>query len=165
VIGKRDHAVETLGASPVAFRAVVGFDLEQGLALLGSLLLPPGMQGVDDEVADFGGASEGQVQRADVLVDQTERGLCRLTIHVVLGALDVTTGPAALRVLADLDHGIAVDAQLLDVSALAALVFGPEIVEDGFGPPRAPGAMFHGPRRLERPSVLTMPRIPSGGFE
>jgi hypothetical protein len=131
----RDHTVEKLGSPPVAFRAVVGFDADQGdaLALLGRLLFPPGMQAVDDEVAGFGGASEGQVQRAGVFVDQTERGVFLMTAHVVVGRLGVATGTAAPRVLADLHRGLAVDAQSRDVSILAAVVFGPEIVEDGIG--------------------------------
>nr|WP_300971635.1 hypothetical protein [Thiocapsa sp.] len=135
VIGERDHAVEKWGAPPVAFRAVVGLDLNQGdaLALLGRLPFPPVIQAVDDEVAGLGGTSEGQVQRAGVLVDQTERGVFLMTAHAVVGGLDLATATAAARVLADHHRGLAVDARSRDLSTLAALVFGPDIVEDGIG--------------------------------
>jgi hypothetical protein len=53
------------------------------------------MQAVDDEVAGLGGAAEGEMQRAGVLIDQTERGVLLLTAHVVVGGFGIATGTAA----------------------------------------------------------------------
>lgn len=73
-VGELHHAIEELRALPVALRAVVGLDLQQGdgVALPGRKLLPPGVQGVDDEIAGLGGTTEAQMQLAGSLVDDTK---------------------------------------------------------------------------------------------
>ncbi len=135
MIGERNPALEKLGAPAIAFRAVVGLDLEQSdaVTLLGGLVLPPGLEAVDDDVAGLGGAAEGQVQLARILVHDTERGVLLPAAHVVVGGSGVATGATTPRVVADLDRGLAVHTHSHDASVVTGLVFGLEIGEDGIG--------------------------------
>jgi hypothetical protein len=78
-VGELHHPVQELSTLSVALRTVVGFDLQQrdALALAHRALLPPGLQGIDNEVAGLGGAAESQLELAGIFVDDPGReGRC-----------------------------------------------------------------------------------------
>jgi hypothetical protein len=96
------------------------------------LVLPPGVQAVDDEVTGLGRAAKPQEQFAAVLIDDAERDVLLFTAHVVIGCPVVAARLAAARIRADVDRRLAVHAQAHDARVVPP-VFGLEVGEDGIG--------------------------------
>jgi hypothetical protein len=65
MVGEFHHALEEPGALAIAFRPVVGLDLEAvEVPLVGCKPVPPVMQAIDDEVAGLGRTAKDQMQLA-----------------------------------------------------------------------------------------------------
>ncbi len=127
-------ALEKLGASSVAFRTVVGLDLEEGkvIPFRERQAVPPVIQAVHDEVAGLRRTAEGEVQLPAVFVHQPERCVFFLTAHIMVDGLVVTPGLPATGIFADLHAGLAVHAQTLGLAPLNPVpVLFLEVGEDG----------------------------------
>ena len=136
VIGKFHHPFEELRALAIAFRPVVGLDLQPGEvpAFLGRQTVPPLIQAIDDEVAGFGRTAEDEVDLSAIFIHDTKRRVFFPATHVMIGGLVVTPGLAAARILANLHRRLAVHGQALDVVAVrASSILGVEVGEDGVG--------------------------------
>ena len=137
VIGECHHTLEKLGALAIAFRAIVGLDLEQRatVADLAGLARPPRVEAIDDEIASFGGTAEDQVQLPAILVHHAERGVFFVASHIVIDGSVVAPGFAPARVVADVHRGLAVHAHAQDglPFGVAGSVLVLDVSEDGVG--------------------------------
>lgn len=136
VVGKLHHTFEELGAPAIAFRTIVGLDLEpvELAAFVHRQAIPPVVQGVHDEVARLRGTAEGEIQLPLILVDQTEGRVLFFTAHIVVGGLIVTSSFSPSGIVADLYGRLAVHAQALGLPSFPALsVLFMEVGEDGVG--------------------------------
>lgn len=131
------HPIEELRAHPATFRAVVHFDLQPryGLLLLGRQLCPPGLEGIDDEVAGFVGTPKPDKQFTCVFIDDTARNVLLLAAHVVVAGSSVSSGFAPARGRPQTDTRLAVKANALRPFSLALRVLLRQILENqvGFG--------------------------------
>ena len=132
-VRKVDQAMEKLGASPMAFWAIVSFDLEQGegLAFGQREPLPPGFEAVDEEIAGLGGGSEPHGQLSGVLLQEAKGRVFFSTAHLMVDRPRPAAGFASPRIGANIDGRFAIDTHPFDSAVCDGLgVFFPEIGED-----------------------------------
>ena len=111
-----------MGAYTAAFRAVVHFDLDHcsGGLLLGTQPDPPGIQGIDDEVAGFKGATERDRQLAAVFVDNPTGVVFSLVAKIVIAGLVVAPRQPPAGEFPQRHRRFAVHAQRLTLPASSA---------------------------------------------
>jgi len=135
VVGKLDHALEELRAPAIALRFVIDLGLEvcDASGFVGGLTLPPRDETVYDEIAGFRRGSEGQMEGATVLIDDTERSVLFLASHILVGRAIVSPRLAAARVVANIHYRLAAHTQARNRFVLAIALTFPDSGEDGVG--------------------------------
>lgn len=134
MVGKIHHALEELGASPAAFRAVVRLDLYERkvIPFLWRHTFPPVMQVVHDKIAGLRRASERNIQLPAVFVHQSEWSVFFLAAHIMIRSFVVASGCSATRIFPDIHGGLAVHAQATGLAPVNPLpIFLPDVGEDG----------------------------------
>lgn len=117
IVGKLDHTMQKLCASPTALRAVVHFDLEQTRGCLDVLIpgSPLGFEHIDDEVTRFVRTAKRHTELPGIFIHDSTRNIVLLAPQVVVTRVGITPGETTARKIADVHRGFTIDTQAFDV--------------------------------------------------
>jgi len=135
LVRQRHQPVEELGPYPIAFRAVIHFDLNEFSTLLfwRTEPVPPRLQGIHDEIAGFIGTAKGNVQLAGILVHDAAGNILCLAPQVGISGFILAACLSATGKITQLDRGFAVQTQPVDRVGLGMSIFLLDLGENDIG--------------------------------